>query len=426
MSDATERVSIAIVGAGAAGLMAAIHAARTDPQAQVVLLDGARRVGAKILVAGGGRCNVTHWRVRPEDYAGSTRPAIRKVLGRYPVEAVAGFFEELGVQLKREETGKLFPVSDRAQSVLQALLDAGRDAGVDLRFPRRVHRIDHTPDGRFRIAGDRVALLADRVILSTGGKALPKTGSDGGGYQLARHLGHTITDQVHPALVPLRLREGDPLCAIKGIATPARLRVTNERGRTVAEYTAPLLCTHFGVSGPVVLDASRHLLALEEAGHPGMAWVNWLPEVDRSSFESDMLGAAGDATIGSTLRGLLPERLVGTLSRLAGLEPSDHVRSLRKDARRRLLESIFAHPLEVVGDRGYTFAEATAGGVPLSEVKLDSMESRRVPGLHLAGEILDVDGRVGGFNFQWAWASGYVAGTAAATLGYDGVAVAGR
>ena len=417
MSTATERADIAIVGAGAAGLMAAIHAGRTSPDARIVLLDGARRIGTKILVAGGGRCNVTHWRVRPEDYAGSTRPAIRKVLGRYPVEAVVAFFEELGVELKREETGKLFPVSDRAKTVLHALLDAARNAGVDLRFPRRVHRVERDAEDRFIVAGEDVELETDRLILATGGRALPKSGSDGGGYELARRLGHSISDPVHPALVPLRLEEQDPLRAIKGIASPARMWITDERGRTIAEYTAPLLCTHFGVSGPVVLDASRHLLALQQSGQTGTAWVDWLPDEHREDFESRWLQAPGNATVGSLLKGLLPERLVATLSQMAGVATTDRVRALRRESRRRLLDTLFAHPLEVVGDRGYAHAEATAGGVPLGEVKLDSMESRPTPGLHLAGELLDVDGRVGGFNFQWAWASGFIAGTAAATSG---------
>lgn len=417
MTATTERASIAIVGAGAAGLMAAIHAGRTGADGPIVLLDGARKIGAKILVAGGGRCNVTHWRVRPEDYAGSTGPAIRKVLGRYSVERVVEFFESLGVELKREETGKLFPVTDRAQTVLHALLDATRDAGVDLRFPRRVHGIRRREDGRYRITGDQVEIEAERVILATGGKALPKSGSDGGGYQLARHLGHRLTDAVHPSLVPLRLVDGAPLRGIKGIATPTRLRIADEHGRTVAEYTAPLLCTHFGVSGPVVLDASRHLLALLESGRAGTAWVDWLPDEHRGDFESRLLAAAGGTTVATMLKGLLPERLITTLCQIAGLSASDRVRNLRKESRRRLMETLFAHPLDVVGDRGYTFAEATAGGVPLSEVRLDTMESRIAPGMHLAGEVLDVDGRVGGFNFQWAWASGFVAGTAAATSG---------
>ena len=404
-----------VVGAGAAGLMAGIHAARAlGSNGRVIGLDGARRIGMKILVAGGGRCNVTHHEVRPEDYAGSSQPAIRKVLGRFPVKRTIEFFEELGVELKRESTGKLFPVTDRAKTVLGALLDAWRDAGAELRFPRRIESIEFLSPG-FRVRGEQTDLIADRVILATGGKALPKSGSDGAGYQLARGLGHTITDAVHPSLVPLVLRDGSALRELSGVASEARLEVRDGRGRRIASYTAPLLCTHFGVSGPVVLDASRHLLAARLAGDAEAHVVlDWLPEEDRAGFEASLLGAAGGQTIAGVLRGRLPERLVTTLTAVAGLQGSDRVRGLSRESRNRLLEALFDHRILVDGDRGYTHAEATAGGVPLSEVRLDSMESRRTPGLHLAGEILDVDGRVGGFNFQWAWASGHLAGIAAA------------
>ena len=412
---ASERCDVVVVGAGAAGLMAGIHSARKlGGSGRVVGLDGARRVGMKILVAGGGRCNVTHHAVRPEDYAGSTRPAIRKVLGRFPVERTVEFFKELGVELKRESTGKLFPVTDRAKTVLNALLDAWRDAGADLRFPRRVESIESLAPG-FRIRGEGTDLIADRVILTTGGRALPKSGSDGAGYELARGLGHTITDAVHPSLVPLVLRDGSELRELSGVASEVRLEIRDGRGRRIVDYTAPLLCTHFGVSGPAVLDASRHLLAARLAGDAeAHAIVDWLPGEDRAAFEGAMLGSSGGQTIAGLLRGTLPERLVATLSMVAGLEASDRVRGLSRSSRGRLLDTLFAHRIIVDGDRGYTHAEATAGGVPLSEVRLDSMESRTTPGLHLAGEILDVDGRVGGFNFQWAWASGQVAGTSAA------------
>ncbi|MEC8321944.1 MAG: NAD(P)/FAD-dependent oxidoreductase [Planctomycetota bacterium] len=415
MDHAAENCEVAVVGTGAAGLMAGIHAARgLDGARRVVGLDGARRIGAKILVAGGGRCNVTHHAVRPEDYAGSSRNSIRKVLGRFPVEATVAFFAELGVELKREETGKLFPTTDKAATVLTALLEAWRDAGADLRFPRRIESIEREGDG-FLLTGPGTHLRADRVVLATGGRALPKTGSDGLGYEFARGLGHSITPAVHPALVPLVLPDRDPIRGISGIAVPARLGVRDGRGRVLASYEAPILCTHFGVSGPVVLDASRHLLAAQRSGdHGATVVVDWLPGEARESFERMLLEARGNQQVGRLLRGRLPERLISTLCLLAGTRPEDRARGLSREERRKLLDAIFAHPLQVVGDRGYTFAEATAGGVPLSEVRLDSMESRIVPGLHLVGEILDVDGRVGGFNFQWAWASGFVAGNAIA------------
>jgi len=411
-----ESVDVLIVGAGAAGLMAAIHAGRASgPDVRILVVDGARKIGAKILVAGGGRCNVTHHEVRPEDYGGSSRNAIRKVLRAYPVDAVVEFFAAEGVALKREETGKLFPTTDKARTVLDALLGAVSRAGVKLRHPVRVESVERREEG-FIVSGPDFQATARRVVLCTGGKALPKSGSDGAGLEIARRLGHSITDAVHPALVPLVLADVDPIRELGGIAAPVTLTIRGGNGRSIAEYSAPLLCTHFGVSGPVVLDASRYLLAARADGDEADAVVRWLPDEDRSEFERSMLGASGGATCQSILKGSLPDRLLRMLLHAAGVEPTDRVRGLTRDRRRALLDALFEHPLVVVGDRGYTFAEATAGGVPLAEIRLDSMESRVVPGLHLAGELCDVDGRVGGFNFQWAWASGRVAGAAAATI----------
>ncbi len=413
-----EPISVAIVGAGAAGLMAAIHAGRSSEgrAGPIVAFDGAAKIGAKILVAGGGRCNVTHHEVLPEDYAGSSRNAIRKVLRAYPVDAVVEFFAAEGVELKREETGKLFPVTDKARTVLDALLHSVESAGVELRHPVRVESIERTPEG-FGIKGPGIDALADRVILCTGGKALPKTGSDGLGLELVQKLGHTVTTTVHPALVPLLLPDGDPICDLSGIAAPVTLSIRSGSGRSIAAYSAPLLCTHFGISGPVVLDASRHLLAARAEGDAAEARVDWLPDEDRDAFEGSMLSASGQTTCQGILRGRFPERLLRMLLLAGGVEATDRVRTLTRARRLEFLDVLFDHRLEVVGDRGYTFAEATAGGVPLSEIRLDTMESRIVPGLHLAGEICDVDGRVGGFNFQWAWASGFLAGRAVGRAG---------
>jgi len=406
------RVDVAIVGAGAAGLFAATWAGRTaGRQATILALDGARKLGAKILVAGGGRCNVTHWRVTEADFAGGTPPAIRKVLRRFGVEETVRFFAEQGVSLKREDTGKLFPVTDRARTVLDALVQAATTAGAALVHPARVDTIARH-DGGFRLTTVAGPLLASRVILCTGGRALPKSGSDGGGHALAASLGHTLTDPVVPALVPLLLPAGHWITALSGLTLPAELVLAAATGRRLFACTGSTLCTHFGLSGPAVLDISRHWLvarhhqATEAA--PRLA-INWLPgrtadDVDRLLQEAHGRGAL------LTLREHLPDRLARQLCETAAAPTTG---DLPRDARRRLAQLATSTPLEVTGDRGFTFAEATAGGVPLTEVRLETMESRICPGLFLAGEVLDVDGRIGGFNFQWAWASGFVAGTAA-------------
>jgi len=406
-----ERCDLAIVGAGAAGLMAAIQAARAAPGISIVLVDGARTLGAKILVAGGGRCNVTHHEVSPEDFAGGSRHAIGRVLRQLVAETVA-FFRDLGVELKREETGKLFPVTDRARTVLDALLRAARSAAVSIRFPFRVTSVVSEGKG-FQLRGGSGALAADRIVLATGGRALPKSGSDGGGYEIARSLGHSSTPQVFPALVPLRLPEGHFLRELSGIAVEARVEVRAGSGRRPSTHRGALLCTHFGISGPVVLDASRHYLAARFDDEHAKLVVSFLPDARREAVERDLL-QLGRKTLQSWLSERLPDRLGHALATSAGVTTPITGNQLARDHRRRVLETLLELHLPVAGDRGFEHAEATAGGVPLDEIHLATMESRRTPGLHLCGELLDVDGRIGGFNFQWAWASGTVAGRGAA------------
>ena len=408
----TEHADLVVVGAGAAGLFAAIHAGRAGTR--VIALDGARVIGAKILVAGGGRCNVTHHAVDEKAYAGSTPGAIRTVLRKFAVEDTVRFFEAYGVELKREDTGKLFPTTDDAHTILNALLQAARDAGVDLRFPRRVTRLERTQDGGFVVAGDWGEIHAPRVVLSTGGKALPKSGSDGGGYDFARALGHTVTDRVHPALVPLILPGTHPLRALSGLTLQATLVLRGGTGKVLREFTNSLLCTHFGLSGPCALDISRYWRdAVCDDSLAGL-FANFIPNEREDTLDAKLL-ASKAANAVAFLRDFVPERLARTLCEVAAVDPAASLRQLTREQRKALARAACALPLSVEGDRGFTYAEVTMGGVPLSEVKLDTMESRVCPGLHLAGEILDVDGRIGGFNFQWAWATGFLAGGAAAT-----------
>ena len=400
-----------MVGAGAAGLMAAIQAARASrargERPAVVALDSARRLGAKILVAGGGRCNVTHHAVDEGAFAGSTPPAIRNVLRRFPVEDTVRFFEGLGVTLKREETGKLFPTTDRARTVLDALVRAAGEEGIRLVHPFRVESVRAREGGGFSLTGPQGEIGAARVILATGGMSLPKSGSDGHGYAIARSLGHRTTARIFPALVPLVL---DPACFVRrlsGISAEVRLEVRAGGGRRLHAQSGSLLCTHTGISGPVVLDVSRHLIAARHDDPEAHLVVAWIEAVDPPSGRP----------LGAWLRSCLPERLADGLLAEAGVDPGLRWERLDRESRRRLEATLTSWRASVTGDLGFAKAEVTAGGVPLSEVRLDTLESRRTPGLHLCGEILDVDGRIGGFNFQWAWASGFVAGYSSSRSG---------
>ncbi|MEO0515457.1 MAG: aminoacetone oxidase family FAD-binding enzyme [Planctomycetota bacterium] len=412
---------IAIVGAGAAGLFSSIFAGREVSDGQTVIaFDGAKKLGAKILIAGGGRCNVTHDVVRPVDYASgpsSSRNAVKKILKSFTVAQTIEFFREHGVELKVEDTGKLFPTTDRARTVFNALLEACYDANAKLLTEHRVTGIKRLDDGRgFRLTTSQGDFTAKRVVLSTGGLALPKTGSDGFGYRLAQSLGHTVTP-TWPALVPLLLPPKHWLTELKGIAVDVELSLAGPTGKVVHRQDGAMLLTHFGLSGPAAMDISRYFGGDFGDQHHALT-ANLLQPHTFDSLEADLLNQSQThprRTVLQVVQPHFPERLaVALVQHGAKLDPALPLAQLPKDARRTLVRTLTALPLPVTADRGYEFAEVTAGGVPLSEVQLSTMESRVCPGLHLAGEILDVDGRIGGYNFQWAWCTGRLAGRGAA------------
>jgi predicted Rossmann fold flavoprotein len=410
---------LAIIGAGAAGLAAAIFAGQAAPRPpRIVLLDGAKTLGAKILVAGGGRCNVTHDRITPEDYCGGSRTIIRNVLRAFDENRTMEWMRELGVPLKVEPTGKLFPVSDQARSVLDALLHAVAGVGGQIRTETRVTALEPR-EGAFALTlkTQPEPLLARRVIVATGGRALPKSGSDGAGLEMMRALGHTIVPTT-PALSPLVLREspepGGRFAELSGLTLDVRLSLWSASGKLLEERTGSMVFTHFGVSGPAALDISRHWLRerLEHPaapprlclGHPALRTVE-----EAEQWLLRRIASHPRQVVATALMELYPERL----ARLLAGDGQEALAHLGRERRRELAERLARLPLDVTGDRGYTFAETTAGGVDLREVDPRTMQSRKIPGLYLCGEILDVDGRIGGFNFQWAWASGYLAGRAA-------------
>ena len=399
-----QSAEIIIIGTGAAGLMAGIWAGRSNPQRRIVLLDGAKKLGAKILVAGGGRCNVTHHQVDASAFAGSSRNAIKKVLRRFDVAQTTRFFNEQGVKLKREETGKLFPTTDSSKTILNALLKAARDAQVEIRHPQRVETVERV-DGRFVVRGQWGAISAEKVVLATGGRSIPKSGSDGHGYRLAQRLGHSVTERMFPALVPLTLPKKHFLCQLRGITLPTTLELWTGNGKRLQSFTNSTLLTHFGLSGPSVLDISRYYLAAKASDPQTTLTLNLIPSLTPNAFEQALLNLGKKQPI-TLLRQYVPERMARMIMTQTGIDGVQMTRQQRK----QLVELTTCYPLPIMGDRGYNYAEVTAGGVPLSEVNLKTMESRICPNLYFAGEICDVDGRIGGFNFQWAWSSGYVVG----------------
>jgi len=404
---------VVIAGAGAAGLAAAIHIRRFDPSRAVVLLERARKPGAKILVSGGSRCNVTNTIVNARDFNGGRTRMIQRVFDAFTAGDTVRFFSDLGVPLHEEANGKLFPNSNRSRDVLDALLNEAARVGVTLVGDCRVIAIDKHAD-RFEIQTTQGALTVETVVMATGGQSLPKSGSDGTGFAFAQHLGHTIV-QTTPALVPLILDDRESIHRqISGVSQDVDLSLWID-GRIATKLSGSMLWTHTGVSGPVAMNLSRHWLRACEQGRQAAVTASFCPGRSFDEVDAMLVTRAAEsprASIHTILSTVVPASVASAMLSVLTIDGATTAAHLTREHRRRLVRGLVEWPLPVAGSRGYTYAEATAGGVNLDEIDPGRMESRRCPGLFLIGEVLDVDGRIGGFNFQWAWSSAFVAARA--------------
>ena len=397
---------VVIVGAGAAGLATAIFIRRLDPSITVTLLDGSARPGAKILVSGGSRCNVTNVSVSERDFWGGKSTIVRRVLRGFTADQTVEWFASLGVSLHEEAHGKLFPDSNRSRDVLDALLRELHASGAVLEAGMRVTDVVRGEDG-FRLHTPQGVLGARVVVLATGGQSLPKTGSDGAGLMIARGLGHTVVPTT-PALAPLAVDQqstfGSP---VQGVAQDVELSIWIDDG-VATRLSGALLWTHFGVSGPVVLDASRHWLRAALDSRPVRITINFLPGKPFENVDTELTRLAASrprTSLQTAVAELLPASVASAALQHLHLDESTPLAQFTRADRRRLARALVEWPLAVTGSRGYNYAEATAGGVALEEINPATMASRRCESLYLVGEMLDVDGRIGGFNFQWAWSS---------------------
>jgi hypothetical protein len=402
---------------------------RLNTRASVLLFDSAKRPGAKILVSGGGRCNVTNTVVADSDFWGGSRTIVRRILRALPVHETVAFFYEIGVPLHEEADGKMFPDTNRARDVLEALLREGEAAGVRLHSGHRVLEVTRTPNG-FLVSTSRGYLHARRVVLATGGRSLPKTGSDGAGYAVAKRLGHTIVETT-PGLAPLVLGARDdggesdgskvptplPLHRrLSGVSHDAELAIWID-GSVATRLRGSLLWTHFGISGPVALNASRHWARAGITGRHPLVTMSFCPGHPFPGIDQRLAALATErpkASLATALSTMIPASVATAILERLGIKEVTLMAHLSRNDRHRLAHALVAWKLPIVETRGYQYAEVTAGGVSLAEIDPATMESRVCPGLYLVGEILDVDGRIGGFNFQWAWSSAYVAARALA------------
>ena len=329
------------------------------------------------------------------------------------------------MRLHEEPGGKLFPDSNRSRDVLDALLREADALGVELLADHRV--LDVVRDGeRFRVLTPRREIAASAVVLATGGLSLPKTGSDGAGFAIARRLGHSVTPTT-PGLAPLLLGGADDRDAwhreLSGVAQDVELTLWVD-GSAAVRIEGALLWTHFGVSGPAALDMSRHWLRAQLEGREARLTVSFCLGLTFDDVDRRWTALAVErpkAAVQSGLATMVPASVAAALLHRLQIDASIALAHFARDDRRRLAQALIAWPLSVTGSRGYNYAEVTAGGVPLTEIDPATMESRICPRLFLVGEMLDVDGRIGGFNFQWAWSSAYVAATAIAARGQTGV-----
>jgi predicted Rossmann fold flavoprotein len=414
-STVTELKKVSVVGGGCSGVMAAISAARSG--AQVMLLERKDRVGKKLLATGNGRCNLTNSDSALSRFHGGDRAFIAAVLSGFPAASAIDFFEELGIACREEGEGRIYPRSGQASAVLDVLRWELERLKVDVRTGHEVKQITNKGKDFALALAAGGELTAGRLVLAAGGLAGPQFGSDGSGLRLATALGHRVVEPV-AALVPLRLR-ADFLRKLKGVSFEAcgEVRCGEEVLRSEA---GEFLFTDSGISGLPVLQLSRSAaLALKESKGPRIV-LDLFPGSSLEELDAALeirFRRQGHKSLSDGLVGLLNKRLIPVVLSAAGI--NDHAlpgKEFSAAARTKLARLLKNWSLTISGTMPWPEAQVTAGGIALDEVDPATLESRLVPGLHLCGEILDVDGDCGGFNLQWAWSSGYVAGRHAAGL----------
>jgi predicted Rossmann fold flavoprotein len=405
------RIDVAVVGAGAAGLAAAIHAARRG--ASVAVLERLPRPGKKLLATGGGRCNLLNDGLSPAAFTSTDPALVAAVLGRFGAAAIRAFFESLGLRLVSDESARVYPATNQAASILKVLELETKRLGVRIETGFEVAAVRAAGAGFSIAAADGRQFAARSVILAGGGKSYPALGSNGSCYALAASFGHRVVAPV-PSAVPLIIK--DPLCHfLQGQKIRARVESWVD-GRPVASGEGELLFTQYGLSGTAVLDVSESAsVALNREGRTDVAVViDLVPFMAEPDLAGELKGRLDKGWAEENLvAGLLPEKFALVLPQLVREAAAAAGRNRGEAFARRLAADLKSREFRVQGTRGWNEAEFTSGGVDAREVVPETLGSRLRTGLYLAGEVLDVQGGRGGFNLGWAWASGAVAGLAA-------------
>jgi len=405
---------VAVVGGGASGLTAAMSARYKG--ARVIILERMDRVGKKILATGNGRCNLTNTGLDISNYFGTNPKFAYSALNRFNLEKTLDFFERLGIACKVEEGGKVFPASGQASSVLDVMRHELEAIGVETACGAEVKNITGSRNNFTLHLGNGGRVPAHRVIIAAGGRAAPSLGSNGSGYVLAEKLGHRIVDPF-PALVQLRL--GAPyLKQIKGIKFIGAAEILKD-GKSLARAEGEILFTDYGISGPPILSLSRtagERLRRGEKAELKVCVINYKSREELAAYVCDRLKKQAHKTLAFSFVGFINKRLAPVILREAGIEdvnkPAGQVTA---EERNNIVKILHDWRFEVTGTNPWQSAQVTAGGVDVRDIDQKTMESKIVPGIFFAGEIIDIDGACGGYNLQWAWSSGFVAGESAAS-----------
>lgn len=400
--------NIVIVGGGAAGMIAAITARRKG--AKVTILERNPRVGKKILATGNGRCNYTNVFLDVKNYHGENAKFVYSPLSQFSVENTIDFFERLGITHVVEDNGKVFPHSFQASSVLDVLRYELEEIGVEVKYNSFVKKIEKRKNKFTLITEDNGKIIGDKVIIATGGCAMPSSGSDGNGFDLALKLGHSIV-HTFPGLVQLKL-EGNFFKRIDGVKVVGRAALLDDE-TVLGEDYGDILFTNYGISGPPILQLSRKALHLINQGKSPVLKVSIID--DRNSEElreylKVRFSYMPKKSIETGLIGLLNKRLIPVILNETGIDRMKSVAQMTNEEVYRLASILTDWRFHVIGSKSFDFAQVTAGGVDTREIDSSTMESKIIDGLYFAGEVVDIDGDCGGFNLQWAWSSGYVAG----------------
>lgn len=402
---------VAIIGGGAAGMMAAISAGRNDKE--VTLFEKNDKLGKKILLTGNGRCNITNRYVSWENYHGQSPKFTASVFSRFSYNDTLQFFTDLGLVLVEEDNGRMFPRSQQAQSVVEVLEQELENTNCEVLTDRKIRKINDK-DGKFEIETDRGKIYTfDKVIIATGGRSYPNTGSTGDGYQFARDIGHTVT-RIFPASTPLRISHF--VCnKLQGVKVDVVLSIL-ENEKVIFETEDELLFTHLGLSAPAVLQASRTVaerIYNKDINVKLTCEINFFPEYSQEevfNLLKERITNHPDRKICNQFIGILPKRLAPTIFKDAEINSDKKSSQVSNNLLHNIVKLLTQYHLPIHDVLGWKSAQFTAGGVDVKEIDSTTMESKLVPGLFFCGEVVDIDGESGGYNLQWAWSSGYLAG----------------